>query len=189
MREDKGKGKWEEASQWEASSSRGFWEEVTPEVVISPEGKQGLEIGPPPIKIEEIMPPRKPTRMPHGSANDVLEVDLEEFMEELNKLQARRAKQTIHVIVEGTVLASFVIADWICAALAYHNMLVMIVAEDVKDLREKCYNVVIKDERARHKLLQVDAYAQLEFQLFFRAYHNNFTPQKKKDVAPAISDC
>ncbi|EFJ05434.1 hypothetical protein SELMODRAFT_431570 [Selaginella moellendorffii] len=134
-------------------------------------GKQGLEIGyprvlpqyskmsvcpnapmvpfrPPPVKIEEIMPPRKPMRMPHGPENDVLEVDPEEFMEELNKLQARRAEEIIHVIVEGMVLAGFVIVDWICATLAYHDMLVTIVVEDVKHLGEKCYNVVIKDERA-----------------------------------------
>ncbi|EFJ35491.1 hypothetical protein SELMODRAFT_404939 [Selaginella moellendorffii] len=148
MREDKGEGKLDEARQWEASSSRGIWEELVPEVVISQEGKQEPEtgypkvlpqyskmsvcpdvpivpFGPPPVKIEEIMPPRKPTRMPFGLANDVLE-----------------------------------------------------------DLGEKCYNVVIKDERARHKLLRVDAYTQLNFQLFFRAYHNNFKPQKKRMLLP-----
>ncbi|EFJ09730.1 hypothetical protein SELMODRAFT_427755 [Selaginella moellendorffii] len=207
MRDDKGKGKWEEARQWEASSSRGNREELAPEVVISPDGKQEpgtgypkvlpqyskmsvcpdapiVPFGPPPMKIEEIMPPRKPTRMPHGPASDVLEVDPEEFMEELNKLQARRAEETVHVIVEGAVPAGFVVSDWVCAALAYHDMLVTVLAEDVKDLGEKCYNVVIKDERARHKLLRVDAYAQLDFQLFFRAYHNNFTPQKKRMLLP-----
>ncbi|EFJ12663.1 hypothetical protein SELMODRAFT_446506 [Selaginella moellendorffii] len=163
------------ARQWEASSSRGIREECTPEVVISPDGKQEPEtgypkvlpqyskmsvcpdapivpFGPPPVKIEEIMPPRKPTRMPHGPANDVLEVDPEEFMEELNKLQARRAEETIHVIVEGAVPAGFVMSDWVCAVLAYHDMLVTVLAEDVKDLGEKCYNVVIKDERTRHKM-------------------------------------
>ncbi|EFJ12941.1 hypothetical protein SELMODRAFT_425092 [Selaginella moellendorffii] len=190
MRDDKGKGKWEEARQWEALSSRGTGRARARSGDIPGwEARAGNRVpevpfGPPPVKIEEIMPPRKPTRMPHGPASDVLEVDPKEFMEELNKLQARRAEETLHVIVEGAVPAGFVVLDWVCAALAYHDMLVTVLAEDVKDLGEKCYNVVIKDERARHKLLRVDAYAQLDFQLFFRAYHNNFMPQKKRMLLP-----